>query len=147
MSVYQPTFMRRRRKSDRLASCTIREIYTSRWRLCLITQNPPLPPPQETSGGTGWNISQFFYTLDSSSRRVNTANSKPLYRQKKGCFFPPDRRPWPATGWMVRGSNLGGDEIYPTLPDRPWVPGLSGVVKRPGRGVDHLPSSSLHGLF
>ena len=47
-----------------------------------------------------------------------------------------------ATGWTVRGSNPGGDEIFcpsrPTLwPTRPpvqWVPGLSLGVKS-GRGV------------
>ena len=25
-----------------------------------------------------------------------------------------------ATGWTVRGSNPGGDEIFRTCPDRPW---------------------------
>jgi len=53
-----------------------------------------------------------------------------------------------ATGWTVRGSNRGGDEIFRTNPDRPWGPfsllyngyrvSLPGV-KRPGRGVDHPP--------
>jgi hypothetical protein len=27
-----------------------------------------------------------------------------------------------ATGWAVRGSNLGGGEIFRTRQDRPWVP-------------------------
>jgi hypothetical protein len=27
-----------------------------------------------------------------------------------------------ATGWTVRGSNPGGDEIFRTRPDRPWGP-------------------------
>jgi hypothetical protein len=27
-----------------------------------------------------------------------------------------------AMGWMVRGSNPGGDEIFRTCPDRPWGP-------------------------
>jgi len=26
------------------------------------------------------------------------------------------------TGWMVRGSNPGGSEIFRTRPDRPWGP-------------------------
>jgi hypothetical protein len=54
-------------------------------------------------------------------------------------------------GWTVRGSNPGGSEIFRTRPDRPWgQPSLlyngygvhSRGVKRPGRGVDHPPSSS-----
>jgi hypothetical protein len=57
-----------------------------------------------------------------------------------------------ATGWTVRGSNPGGGEILRTRPDRPWgLPSLlyNGYrvsfpgVKRPGRGVDHPPSSSV----
>ena len=56
-----------------------------------------------------------------------------------------------ATAWTVRGSNSGGDEIFRTRPDRPWgLPILlhnrcrvsSPGVKRPGRGLDHPPSSS-----
>jgi hypothetical protein len=56
-----------------------------------------------------------------------------------------------ATGWTVRGSNPGGGEIFRTRPDRPWgLPSLlyNGYrvsfpeVKRPGRGVDHPPTSS-----
>jgi len=66
--------------------------------------------------------------------------------------------------------NPGGGEIFRTRPDRPWGPPLyNGYrvsfpgVKRPGRSVDHPPSSSaqfkervelylyspmgLHGLF
>jgi hypothetical protein len=27
-----------------------------------------------------------------------------------------------ATGWAVRGSNHGGEEIFRTRPDRPWGP-------------------------
>jgi hypothetical protein len=27
-----------------------------------------------------------------------------------------------ATGWRIRGSNPGGDEIFRTRPDRPWGP-------------------------
>jgi hypothetical protein len=27
-----------------------------------------------------------------------------------------------ATGWTVRGSNPGGDEVFRTCPDRPWGP-------------------------
>jgi hypothetical protein len=57
-----------------------------------------------------------------------------------------------ATGWTVRGSNPGGGEIFRILPDRPWGPPsllYNGYrvsfpgVKRPGRGVDHRPSSSV----
>ena len=56
-----------------------------------------------------------------------------------------------ATGWTVRGPNPGGGEIFCTRPDQPWgQPGLlnNGYrvsfpgVRRPGRGVDHPPSSS-----
>jgi hypothetical protein len=56
-----------------------------------------------------------------------------------------------ATGWTIRGSNPGRGEIFSTRPDRPWgLPSLlyNGYrvcfpgVKRPGRGVDHPPSSS-----
>ena len=32
--------------------------------------------------------------------------------------------------------------FIPVQPPMQWVPGLSGGVKRPGRGVDHLPPSS-----
>jgi hypothetical protein len=56
-----------------------------------------------------------------------------------------------ATGWMVRGSNPGGDEVFCTCLDRSCGPlnllhngyrvSFSGV-KRPGRGVDHPPPSS-----
>ena len=52
-----------------------------------------------------------------------------------------------ATGWTVRGSNPGGDEIFPTRPDRPCgPPGLlyNGYRVFPGgkvvgRGVNHPP--------
>jgi hypothetical protein len=53
-----------------------------------------------------------------------------------------------STCQAVRGSNAGGDEIFRTCPDRPRSPpslpynayrvSFPGV-KRPGRGVDHLP--------
>jgi hypothetical protein len=51
----------------------------------------------------------------------------------------------------VRGSNLGGGEIFRTRPDRHWGPPsllYNGYwvsfpgVKRPGCGVDHLPPAS-----
>ena len=56
-----------------------------------------------------------------------------------------------ATGWTIRGSNPGGDEIFRTRPDRPW--GLLSLlysgyrvsprgVKWPGRGVEHPPPSN-----
>ena len=55
-----------------------------------------------------------------------------------------------STGWTVRGSNPGGGEIFRTLPDRPWASLLyNGYrvsfagVKRPGRGTDHPPQSSI----
>jgi hypothetical protein len=62
-----------------------------------------------------------------------------------------ERKRLRATGWTVRGSNPGGGEIFRTRPDRPW--GLPSLlyneyrvsfpgIKRPGRGVDHPPSSS-----
>ena len=55
------------------------------------------------------------------------------------------------TGWTVRGSNPGGGEVFCTRPDWPWgLPSLlyDGYrvtfpgVKRLGRGVNHIPSSS-----
>ena len=50
-----------------------------------------------------------------------------------------------ATGWAVRGSNLGGGEIFRTRPDRFWGPPATynryrvtfPVVRRPKRGVEH----------
>ena len=51
-----------------------------------------------------------------------------------------------ATGWTVRGSNPGGDEIFRAYPDRPWgLPSLlhngyrviPGGKERPGRDADH----------
>jgi hypothetical protein len=61
-----------------------------------------------------------------------------------------------ATGWTVRRSNPGGGEIFRSRPDRPWGPPsllyngcrvfLPGV-KRPGRGIDHPPSSSFLFFF
>ena len=55
-----------------------------------------------------------------------------------------------ATGWTVRGSNLGGGEVFRTRPDRPWVhptsysigTGSFPGVERPERGVDHPPPSN-----
>jgi hypothetical protein len=46
-------------------------------------------------------------------------------------------------GWAGRGSNPGGAEVFRTRPDQPWgQPSLSfSVVKRPWRGVNHLPIS------
>ena len=37
-------------------------------------------------------------------------------------FTDPFWNPRLATGWMVRGSNPGGGEIFRTCPDRPWGP-------------------------
>jgi hypothetical protein len=57
-----------------------------------------------------------------------------------------------STGWTVRGSNPVWGEIFLTRPDRPWGPPIllyNGYrvsfpgVKRPGRGVDHSPLSSV----
>ena len=50
-----------------------------------------------------------------------------------------------ATGWTVRGSNPGRDEVFRTGPDRPWAHPASYTmgtgsflgVKRPWRGIDH----------
>jgi hypothetical protein len=56
-----------------------------------------------------------------------------------------------ATGWTVRGSNPGGDEILRTCPDRPWGPPsllynwyrvFPGGKERLGRDVDPSPPSS-----
>ena len=58
-----------------------------------------------------------------------------------------------ATGWTVRGSNPGGDEIFRTCPDRPWGPSnllYNGYrvyprgKERPGREADpSAPSSAV----
>ena len=56
-----------------------------------------------------------------------------------------------ATGWTVRGSNPGGDEIFRTCPDRPWGPPsllyngyrvFPGGKEQPGRAADLSPPSS-----
>jgi hypothetical protein len=55
------------------------------------------------------------------------------------------------TGWTIRGSNPGGDEIFRTCPDRPWGPPsllYNGYQvfpegsKRPGRDADPSHPSS-----
>jgi len=57
-------------------------------------------------------------------------------------------------GWTVRGSNLGGSEIFRTFPDRPWAPpGLlyieyrvfPGGKERLGLDADPSPPSSAVG--
>ena len=57
-----------------------------------------------------------------------------------------------ATSWTVRGSNPGGVQISHTRPDQSWGPPsllYNGYrvyfpgVKRPGRGVNHSPPSSV----
>jgi len=57
-----------------------------------------------------------------------------------------------ATGWMVRGSNPGGGEIFRTCPERPWgLPSFlyngyrafPGGKERPGRDADPSPPSSV----
>jgi len=57
-----------------------------------------------------------------------------------------------ATGWTVRGSNSGGDEIFRTCPDLPWGPPsllyngyrvfVGGKVWL-GRAADHPPPSGV----
>ena len=56
-----------------------------------------------------------------------------------------------ATCWTVRGSNIGGDEMFRTCPDRPWGPPsllyngyrvFPGGKKRSGRDADPSPPSS-----
>ena len=56
-----------------------------------------------------------------------------------------------ATGWTMRGSSAGGDEIFRTLPDRPWSPSsllYNGYrvsvpgVKRSRLGANSVPSSA-----
>jgi hypothetical protein len=53
-----------------------------------------------------------------------------------------------AMGWMVRGSNPGGGEIFRTCPDWPWGPPsllyngyqvFPGGKERPGRDADPHP--------
>ena len=54
------------------------------------------------------------------------------------------------TGWKVRGSNVGGGEIFNNVQTGPGAHTVSCImgtwsfplVKRPGRGVDHPPTSS-----
>ena len=55
------------------------------------------------------------------------------------------------TSWTVQGSSPGGSDIFRTRTDRPWDPPsllYNGYrlsfpgLKRPGRGVDHPPSSN-----
>ena len=55
------------------------------------------------------------------------------------------------TGWRVRGSNPGGDEILRTCPARLWDPpsllyngywAFPGGKERQGRDADHSPPSS-----
>jgi hypothetical protein len=55
------------------------------------------------------------------------------------------------TGWMVRGSNPGGGEIFRACPVRPWDPpsllyngyrAFPGGKARSGRAADHSPPSS-----
>ena len=70
------------------------------------------------------------------------------------CFVGRDFSVGTATlygAWTVRRSNRGVGRDFPRasrpalVPSQPpaqWVPGLSRGLKRPGRGVDHLPTSS-----
>ena len=57
-----------------------------------------------------------------------------------------------ATGWTVRGSNPGGDQIFRTCPDRTWRQPIllyNGYrvfptgKDRPGRDTDPSPPSSV----
>ena len=59
-----------------------------------------------------------------------------------------------ATGWTVRGSNPGGEEIFRSCPDQPWGPPsllYNGYrvfpegKERPGRDADPSPPSSAVG--
>jgi hypothetical protein len=50
-----------------------------------------------------------------------------------------------ATGWKVRRSNSGTEEIFRARPDSPWgPPSLLQRVKRSGRGVNHPPPLCFH---
>ena len=51
-----------------------------------------------------------------------------------------------AKGWMVRGSNLGGCEIFRTCPDRPWGPPRAPRLKKEQKSTS-TPPLGLRGLF
>jgi hypothetical protein len=96
---------------------------------------------QECSGG----FCSCLLQVHKEHTSVKLYISKPRARIAKSAQRPP-------TGWTVRGTNLGGGEIFRAGSDRLWGPSnplYNGYricfqgVKRPERGVDHsLPSST-----
>jgi hypothetical protein len=105
----------------------------------------------------------FSLTYSATLYQLHTLHSVELlghYGDNKMVESSSDSIWWPgiaqsvqrvATDWTVLGSNPGGGEIYRTRADRPWgLPNLlyNGYrvsilgVKRPGRDVNHPPSSS-----
>jgi hypothetical protein len=84
--------------------------------------------------------------MPSSGRYSEQRSTKPS-RQSRYCVALIGM----ATSWTVRGSNPAEGEIFRSRQDRPWGPPsllYNGYlvsflgVKRPGRGVDHPPSSA-----
>jgi hypothetical protein len=92
--------------------------------------------------GIGWNIIWSVFQIATPNRYVELVRI-PL------CWMGRDSPVGIATGYglEVRGSNLGGVEIFRTPPDRPWAhlvsctmsTGTFPGVKQPGRDAGHRP--------
>ena len=76
---------------------------------------PPIEWPMQAYASIGWsrNTNRNFRCYDASN--INSIT----FQLWAGIAQSVLRL---ATGWTVRGSNPGGDEIFRTLPDRPWGP-------------------------
>jgi len=96
-----------------------------------------------------WIDKRYNYTnLDCSSCRCHYEYEDRIRSTNVGRDSSVQRHP---TGCTVRGSSLGGDEIFRNRSGRPWRPPsllYNGYrisfpeVKRPGLGVDHTPCSA-----